>query len=467
MRRLLVLAATALLGLGAAVSGSTVAAYADTSAGTAAPSAGTPSASQIISTAEQYLGYPYAYIGDDPSTGFSCIGFVHFVFAQNGVYVPEDLGKAYASAPHVDQANLQPGDLVFFKDTVWTGISHVDLYVGNGKMIGADSFQTGVQWDTLGDAYWQEHYLGATRPLADPSGTPPDPSATPLPSGPSLAPTTGPSLDIKPGATLATRQSATVYSGPGYIYMAIDTAAPATTMTAVQTHGQWVNVSYHGGSQYGWVFGDDVTAAPADAASGGDSATQTPAATETPTATATPAPTPRVAHTTSTTPRVAQTTQRNDAGKTLVVTVKNLPLYSGPAASYQILSQLAAGTTVTVLHTQGLWDHVVLSDSTQGWVGCQFLQAPAGAATEPGASQSSNGGQAPTQAIKGFHAAQDPTVVVTADVLFVRAGPDLHATILRRVHAGDRLRVRATKHGWDYVTLRDGSQGWVSAHYVR
>src|SRR5579884_2053298 len=87
--------------------------FADT--GTASMSA--PSAAAIVATAEQYLGYPYAYIGDDPSTGFSCIGFVHFVFAQHGVYVPEDLSKAFASAPQVAQADLQPGDLVFFQNT--------------------------------------------------------------------------------------------------------------------------------------------------------------------------------------------------------------------------------------------------------------------------------------------------------------------------------------------------------------
>ena len=134
------------------------------------PTAGTaPSATAIVATAEQYLGYPYAYVGDDPSTGFSCIGFVHFVFAQHGVYVPEDLSKAYASAPPVAQADLQPGDLVFFQNTVWTGISHVDLYVGDGKMIGADTFQTGVQWDALGDAYW--HSTTSAPPARSP--TPP------------------------------------------------------------------------------------------------------------------------------------------------------------------------------------------------------------------------------------------------------------------------------------------------------
>lgn len=58
-------------------------------------------------------------------------------------------------------------------------------------------------------------------------------------------------------------------------------------------------------------------------------------------------------------------------------------------------------------------------------------------------------------------------VVVTADVLFVRDNPDQHARILRRVHAGDRLSILGTLHGWDHVSQRDGSRGWVSAQWVQ
>src|SRR5690349_13708406 len=75
LRRLFVLAATAALGVGAALGGPAHPAHADTGS---TSGAGSPSPAAIVATAQQYLGYPYAYIGDDPSTGFSCIGFVHF-----------------------------------------------------------------------------------------------------------------------------------------------------------------------------------------------------------------------------------------------------------------------------------------------------------------------------------------------------------------------------------------------------
>ena len=34
------------------------------------------SAARIIATAKLYLGYPYAWTGSEPSTGFSCIGIL-------------------------------------------------------------------------------------------------------------------------------------------------------------------------------------------------------------------------------------------------------------------------------------------------------------------------------------------------------------------------------------------------------
>src|SRR5919201_6960201 len=121
-RRLLACVAASALATGSAGGGHARQASADTTGtGSATSSPAPATAAQIVATAQRYVGSPYASIGDEPATGFSCIGFAHFVFAQHGVYVPEDLNKAYAAAPHVEQADLQAGDLVFFQNTVWQG----------------------------------------------------------------------------------------------------------------------------------------------------------------------------------------------------------------------------------------------------------------------------------------------------------------------------------------------------------
>ena len=125
-----------------------------------------PAPADIVATAKQHLGDSYAIIGNSPSTGFSCIGFVNYVFQQNGVNVPFDIPMAWNSAPHVAMNELMPGDVLFFSNTVFAGLSHVAIYIGDDQMIGADSFAVGVTTDRLSDRYWTEHYTGATRPLA-------------------------------------------------------------------------------------------------------------------------------------------------------------------------------------------------------------------------------------------------------------------------------------------------------------
>ena len=59
------------------------------------------------------------------------------------------------------QADLQPGDLVFF-ETYEPGASHNGIYVGEGKFVAANS-GTGVAVASLADPYWNTRYLGARR----------------------------------------------------------------------------------------------------------------------------------------------------------------------------------------------------------------------------------------------------------------------------------------------------------------
>ncbi len=105
-----------------------------------------------------------------------------------------------------------------------------------------------------------------------------------------------------------------------------------------------------------------------------------------------------------------------------------------------------------------------------GWVDGEALEPAPTRDAGAGASGTHQGARMPRRhdgTVGGVHdqrtsSANGREVVVTADVLFVRNGPDPHAHILRRVHAGDRLSILGTLHGWDYVSQRDGSHGWVS-----
>ena len=88
--------------------------------------------SQVVSIALQYLGIPYVWGGASPSTGFDCSGFVQYVYAQAGVYLPHHAASQFAYGVPVSRDQLEPGDLVFFD-----GLGHVGIYIGGGEFVHA------------------------------------------------------------------------------------------------------------------------------------------------------------------------------------------------------------------------------------------------------------------------------------------------------------------------------------------
>ena len=66
----------------------------------------------------------------------------------------------------MDKAELQPGDLVFFTKTYTSSkyITHVGIYVGDGKFIHASSPTSGgVIYSSLSEKFYSTRYVGARR----------------------------------------------------------------------------------------------------------------------------------------------------------------------------------------------------------------------------------------------------------------------------------------------------------------
>ena len=118
---------------------------------------------QIVATAQQYLGIPYKYGGSSPSTGFDCSGFVYYVLKQLGYSPYRTTSSQYTMGTYVAKSDLQPGDLVFFQGTYKSGISHVGIYVGNGKFIHSPSTGKVISYADLNSTYYVNHYYGARR----------------------------------------------------------------------------------------------------------------------------------------------------------------------------------------------------------------------------------------------------------------------------------------------------------------
>ena len=92
----------------------------------------------MLAAAESRLGLPYVWGGAGPGV-FDCSGLVQWSFAQAGVVMPRVAADQARTGPAVPVSRLAPGDLLFYHTdpTAPDYISHVAIYLGDGKMIQA------------------------------------------------------------------------------------------------------------------------------------------------------------------------------------------------------------------------------------------------------------------------------------------------------------------------------------------
>lgn len=119
---------------------------------------------QIVEYAKTYLGSKYVYGGSGPST-FDCSGFTMYVLKNFGVTLSHSATAQSKVGTYVAKEDLQPGDLVFFKDyETGEGIGHCGIYIGDGNFIHASS-GTGycVKISTLTSGSYLKRYETARR----------------------------------------------------------------------------------------------------------------------------------------------------------------------------------------------------------------------------------------------------------------------------------------------------------------
>ncbi len=107
---------------------------------------------KMVNEAKRFLGTKYVWGGTDLKTGIDCSGFTQALLKRYGV---KNMSRtAYAQSKkgkEVSRNNLKKGDLLFFLTDKKRGIpvTHVSMYIGNGKMIHAASKKSGVKIDNL------------------------------------------------------------------------------------------------------------------------------------------------------------------------------------------------------------------------------------------------------------------------------------------------------------------------------
>ena len=112
-----------------------------------------PTQKAVVSFVLSKVGYPYSQPLRNSGKAFDCSSLAYYAWKSAGVDISFGGGTTAAAEAEglkdktVKEENLQPGDLIFYSYTTngrYKNISHVGIYVGNGKMVEAVDEAHGV-----------------------------------------------------------------------------------------------------------------------------------------------------------------------------------------------------------------------------------------------------------------------------------------------------------------------------------
>lgn len=112
-----------------------------------------PTQKAVVSFVLAKVGYPYSQPLRNSGKAFDCSSLAYYAWKSAGVDISFGGGTTAAAEAEglkdktVKEENMQPGDLIFYSYTTngrYKNISHVGIYVGNGKMVEAVDEAHGV-----------------------------------------------------------------------------------------------------------------------------------------------------------------------------------------------------------------------------------------------------------------------------------------------------------------------------------
>jgi len=116
----------------------------------------TAAAQTAVDAALSRLGSPYVWGATGPDS-FDCSGLLLWAYKKAGITLPRNSAAQAQYGTSVPRDQLQPGDLVAY----YSPVSHIGMYIGDGKMVHAPTSGDVVKISPL-----QSQYAGATRPTA-------------------------------------------------------------------------------------------------------------------------------------------------------------------------------------------------------------------------------------------------------------------------------------------------------------
>lgn len=101
------------------------------------------SGTAIANYACKFVGNPYVWGGTSLTNGADCSGFTMSIYAQFGYSLPHSSAAQASCGRSVSLSDLQPGDLLFYKNG--SRIGHVAIYIGGGRVVHASNSRDGIK----------------------------------------------------------------------------------------------------------------------------------------------------------------------------------------------------------------------------------------------------------------------------------------------------------------------------------
>jgi murein DD-endopeptidase len=154
------LAAGLLLVAGCSTPGPVATGNAPLAPGRTMPQASDAYGNRAAEIAMRQVGAPYRY-GGASTNGFDCSGLVHYSYAKAGKSVPRTTAGLWQGARPISYAELQTGDVLFFR--IEGKMSHVGMYLGNGRFVHAPASGRSVSVDSLDSDFYSLAFIRGGR----------------------------------------------------------------------------------------------------------------------------------------------------------------------------------------------------------------------------------------------------------------------------------------------------------------
>jgi cell wall-associated NlpC family hydrolase len=115
---------------------------------------------RVVYLAWRATGIPYRWGGASPRSGFDCSGLASWVYSHVGVRLPHSSYAQWRYGRPIRRRALRSGDLLFF-----SGLGHVGIYIGGGRLIHSPHAGARVQVARL-SGWFASSYVGARRLIA-------------------------------------------------------------------------------------------------------------------------------------------------------------------------------------------------------------------------------------------------------------------------------------------------------------